>query len=144
MCTIAFHHVRTCGCTHCIGNVNLLTLGAHAQPGYGSSVVCPCSNSLLDGIFVPQMIRRNKRISLIERFSLKMLRCRDLSVHSVCGKRACALYDHVAVRKRKTFVCAGVTIFPWLSCLQARFAHSIPLKLKQCKCCQHVFQKSRI
>ena len=31
--------------------------------GYGlSASVCPCSNSLLDGIFVPQTIRRNKRV----------------------------------------------------------------------------------
>ena len=127
--------------------------------------VCPCSNSLLDGLFVPQTIRRNKRvirISSIERFSLKMLRCRDLSVTSIVrvhsaghfftrGKRACALYyDHVAVRKRKMFVCAVSYDFPWLSCLQARFAHChnvklvyIPLRLKLCKCCQHVFQSKR-
>ena len=50
--------------------------------GFVCLSVCPCSNSLLDGLFVPQTIRRNKRvirISLIERFSL---RCRDTSVHS--------------------------------------------------------------
>ena len=69
-----------------------------------------------------------------------------------CRKCTCALYsttwpsedvrvlyyDHVAVRKRKTFVCYD---FPWLSCLQCQA--SVPLKLKLCKCCQHVFQSKR-
>ena len=55
--------------------------------------VCPCSNSLLDGLFVPQTIQRSKRvirISLIERFSLKMLCCRDLSVTSIVSAHSAA------------------------------------------------------
>ena len=125
--------------------------------GYGSWVclsVCPCSNSLLDGIFVPQTIRRNKRvirISLIERFSLKMLRCRDLSVTSIVrvhsvGHFLLAENEHahyIILRPRgcpeekDVRVCRDLR-FPWLSSLQARFAHNVKLKL--CKCCQYVFQ----
>ena len=72
---------------HC----ELLTLGAHAQRGlrklglYVCLSVCPCFNSLLDCLFVPQMIRSTERvtISLIEPFFLDMLRCRDLSAASL-------------------------------------------------------------
>ena len=81
--------------------------------------VCPCSNSLLDGLFVPQTIRRNKRvirISLIERFSL---RCRDLSVTSIhsAGHFLLAHAHYITTtwpsgRERKTFVCAASYDFP--------------------------------
>ena len=73
--------------------------------GYGSWVcqsvslsVCRLFNSLLDGLFVPQMIpptQRVTRINLIEGFFLKKLRCGDTACtasvqlttvcHFVCG-----------------------------------------------------------
>ena len=48
--------------------------------------VCPCYNSPLDCLFVPQTIRSTERlttITLIEPFFLNMLRCRDLSPASI-------------------------------------------------------------
>ena len=130
--------------------------------GYGSLVclsVCPCSNSLLDGIFVPQTIRHNKRvirISLIERFSLKMLRCRDLSItsivrvhsvahfslaenehaHRILRPRGCPEEKDVRVCRELRFSLAIMP--PSKVCPQCQA--SVPLKLKLCKCCQYVFQ----
>ena len=65
-----------------------------------------------------------------------MLRRRDLSVTSIVRVHSVGhfllaenehAHDHMAVRKRKTFVCAVSYDFPWLSCLQARFAHNVNL-----------------
>ena len=80
-----------------------------------------------------------------------MLRCRDLSVTSIVRVHSSGhfllaenehahynYYDRVAVRKRKTFVCAASYDFPWLV-----FPTMSRLKLKLCKCCKHVFQSKR-
>ena len=130
--------------------------------GYSTWVclsVCPCSNSLLDGLFVPQTIRRNKRvirISLIERFSLKMLCCRDLSVTSIvrvhsAGHFLLAENEHAHYiitttwpSGRERLSCLPrVTIFPGYHASKQGLPTMSRLKLKLCKCCQHVFQSKR-
>ena len=123
--------------------------------GYSTWVclsVCPCSNSLLDGLFVPQTIRRNKRvirISLIERFSLKMLRCRDLSVTSIVRVHSA---DHFLLAEKEhahyitTTWPSGRSCVPQVTIFTGskQGLHTMSkLKLKLCKCCQHVFQSKR-
>ena len=84
-------HVQVFICTCTLWCCVFLTLGTHAQLGRSVCLsvclslsvcqsVCRRFNSLLDGLFVPQTIpptQRVTRISLIEGFFLKRLRCRD-------------------------------------------------------------------
>ena len=123
--------------------------------GYSTWVclsVCPCSNSLLDGLFVPQTIRCNKLVIIIEQFSLKMLRCRDLRVNSIVrvhsdGHFLLAENEHAhyitttwpSGRERRSCV-PRVTIFPGYHASKQGLPTMSRLKLK---CCQHVFQNKR-
>ena len=127
--------------------------------------VCPCFNSLLDCLFVPQTIQSTESvttISLIEPFFcrsfLNKLHCRDLSAASIVriqtvghfhsAVNACALFlprvgsCPLERRRRRCEVKSVLTIMsPSKFCPQCQA--SVPLKLKVCKSCQHVFRSKR-
>ena len=152
------YHINTCSQPILVINPRRACAARVTVLGSVCLSVCPCSNSLLDGLFVPQMIRRNKRvirISLIERFSLKMLHCRDLSVTSIvrvhsAGHFLLAENEHAhyitttwpSGRERRSCV-PRVTISPGYHASKQGLPTMSRLKLKLCKCCQHVFQSKR-
>ena len=49
--------------------------------------VCPCSNSLLDGLFVPQTIRRNKRVIRIRNMCSKVREKQNIVLSDQATKR---------------------------------------------------------
>ena len=85
------------------------------------------SHKRYDGQFNRTVFSENAPLQRSERYQHKYAYILSAIFYSAKTSMHIIYYDHVAVRKRKTFVCAMSYDFPWLSCLQARFAHNVKL-----------------